>query len=309
MKQYTYTDSSNQIFNYQISLLRGKEVLHTRTLWEEVFAEDSEIFTDYYFSHKAEKNITFVCTYENVIVSMVHMTPYHMNVKGNIISTFYIVGVATKPGHRHRGLMATLLQEVFTYAKEVNSPFVFLMPADPAIYTPFGFSYIYARPEYEIPVALSSPEVYINHFENSDLTVTFINSAQDESLLCKLSGFAEEILTKQYDYFIPHTTDYFHTLLLELKSQNGGIFILTKEDRIVGYFLYATEGKPFIQEMLLSPELDFSSCGIMSTRIPIQQKEKKPIIMAKNTGLYVDTNVMDYVNLLSNLKGCINEIV
>ena len=153
MKQYTYTDSSNQIYNYQISLLRGKEVLQTRTLWEEVFAEDSENFTDYYFSHKAEKNITFVCTYENVIVSMIHMTPYHMNVKGTIISTFYIVGVATKPEHRHRGLMATLLQEVFTYAKEVNSPFVFLMPADPAIYTPFGFSYIYLRPEYEIPVA------------------------------------------------------------------------------------------------------------------------------------------------------------
>lgn len=309
MKQYTYTTSSNQIYNYQITLLRGKEVLQTRTLWEEVFAEDSENFTDYYFSHKAEKNITFVCTYENVIISMIHMTPYHMNVKGNIISTFYIVGVATKPEHRHRGLMATLLQEVFTYAKEVNSPFVFLMPADPAIYTPFGFSYIYARPEYEIPACLSSPEVYINYFQDSDLTATFIDSVQYNSVLCKLSTFAEETLSKQYDYFIPHTTDYFHTLLLELKSQNGGIFVFTKEDRIVGYFLYAAEGKPFIQEMLLSPEADFSFCNIMSTCVPVQQKEKKPIIMAKNIDSHTSTSVLDYVNLLSNLKGCINEIV
>ncbi|MBQ8189170.1 MAG: GNAT family N-acetyltransferase [Lachnospiraceae bacterium] len=308
MKSYTHTDATNQVHHYQIQKLTGKEVMHTRPLWEEVFSEDSPSFTDYYFSHKAAQNITFVCKYEDKIVSMIHMTPYDMQLQEKVIPTFYIVGVATKEEHRHRGLMATLLQEVFIYAKEVKAPFVFLMPADPAIYRPFGFSYIYERPEYEIPSGLSMSEVYINSFIDSGLSMNFIDSTQDEYLLCKLSAFASKTLKKQYDYYILHTPNYFRTLLLELKSQNGGIFYLTKDRDIVGYFLYAAEGKPFIQEMLLSLDSDIFNNCIMLTGIPIEKKETKPIIMAKN--ICDDNSVfIDYVNLLSNLKGCINEIV
>lgn len=308
MKSYTYTDATNQVHHYQIRKLTGEDVMHTRPLWEEVFSEDSPSFTDYYFSHKAAQNTTFVCKYKDRIVSMVHMTPYDMQLQEKVIPTFYIVGVATKEEHRHRGLMATLLQEVFTYAKEVKAPFVFLMPADPAIYEPFGFSYIYERPEYEVPSGLPTPEVYINSFVDSGLSMHFIDSTQDNDSLCKLSVFASETLKKQYDYYILHTPDYFRTLLLELKSQNGGIFYLTKDRDIVGYFLYAAEGKPFIQEMLLSLEPDISINNIMSTNIPIKKKKTKPIIMARN--IYDDnSDSVDYVNLLSNLKGCINEIV
>ena len=136
----------------------------------------------------------------------------------------------------------------------------------------------------------------------------FIDSTQDNDSLCKLSIFASETLKKQYDYYILHTPDYFRTLLLELKSQNGGIFYLTKDRDIVGYFLYAAEGKPFIQEMLLSLEPDISINDIMSTNMPVKKKKTKPIIMARN--IYDDnSDSVDYVNLLSNLKGCINEIV
>lgn len=85
---------------------------------------------------------------------------------------------------------------------------------------------------------------------------------------------------------------------------------MTKEDDIVGYFLYAKEEKPFIQEMLLSPMLeDLSFDTFMSTALPVQKKENKPIIMAKNIGTSTDNAAFDYVNHLSNLKGCINEIV
>ncbi len=310
MKQYTYTDSYNQLHHYHIQCISGKDVLTTRPLWEEVFDEDSPAFTDYYFSHKATQNTTFVCKYEGTIVSMVHLTPYQINIKGNIIPTFYIVGVATKEEHRHRGLMATLLQEVFTYAKEVKTPFVFLMPANPAIYEPFGFSYIYARPEYDVPTNILTPEVYINILCDNGLYLQFIDSTISESDLCKLVSFANTTLSQQYDYYIFRTSDYFRTLLAELKSQHGGIYLFKKEEDIVGYILYANEGKAFIQEMLLSSDFHtLLDSDIMSNVIPIATKDKKPIIMAKN--LYHSNNpeYPDYVNLLSNLKGCINEIV
>lgn len=310
MNQYTYTDSDNQIYHYDIQCLKGTEVLSTKPLWEEVFSEDSQAFTDYYFSRKATKNITFVCKYLGTIVSMIHMTPYNMCVKGEIIPTFYIVGAATKEEHRHRGLMATLLQEVFTYAGEVKSPFVFLMPADPAIYEPFGFSYIYARPEYDVPISMLAPTVYISKKPKDGFCVKFINASISKSDLCKLASFANNTLSQQVDYYIFRTEDYFDTLLAELQSQHGGIYLFKKEEDIVGYILYANEGNPFIQEMVLSPDFDMLVDSIfMSTYIPSVQTEKKPIIMAKNICISESLEHIDYVNLLSNLKGCINEIV
>lgn len=336
MKTYTYTDKENKLHIYHIRRLTGEDVLTTRSLWEEVFSEDSPAFTDYYFAKKASHNITFVCRLSDAdsecalssasaknnpeIISMVHLTPYEMVIDGKIIPTFYMVGVATKENHRHRGLMAALLQEAFAYAAKVKVPFIFLMPTDPAIYEPFGFSYIYSRPEYDVPDILSPNEVYINSFLENDIRVHFIEFSNSDVDLCKLSSFANETLRKNYDYYLNRTPLYYETLLAELESQNGGIFVFTKADTILGYFLYAKEKeKAFIQEVLFSQDfLSSSDFGVMSTYLPVEKKEKKPIIMAKNLNIsYPNTDIFassfeansDYVNLLSNLKGCINEIV
>ena len=41
----------------KINTIWGKDCKMARSLWQEVFYEDSMQFTDYYFENKAEKNI------------------------------------------------------------------------------------------------------------------------------------------------------------------------------------------------------------------------------------------------------------
>lgn len=308
MHFFKNTFSDNQSNPYRIECLQGQKVLDTRPLWEEVFSEDSKAFTDYYYTQKAPGNTTFICRHlpTGQIVSMVHLTPYEMALRGISLPTFYIVGVATRESFRHRGLMSTLLNKSFDYAAGLHCPFVFLMPANPAIYEPFGFSYIYSRPQYAIPENLFAKEVYINGFSASEIRVQVLEKEASFQTLNALADFASHTLSAQYDYYLMRTPSYYRTLLLELYAQNGCIYTFTLHNRLEGYFLYAEEEKsPFIQELLFSNRLyshiasmhyvnrtELSSAlptdsqpsqnSIMSTAFPIPLPESKPIIMAKN---------------------------
>lgn len=298
--------------SYRIECLQGESVLDTRPLWEEVFSEDSRAFTDYYFANKASSNTAFICRHlpGGEIVSMVHLTPYEMTLQKAVIPTFYIVGVATGESHRHRGLMSTLLNKSFEYAARLLCPFVFLMPADPAIYEPFGFSYIYSRPQYSVPEIIRRKEVYINHFPAAGIQIQCLEKETSPQTLAALSDFAGKTLSAQYDYYLTRTPSYYRTLLLELYAQKGCIYTFSLHNCLEGYFLYAEEeGRPFIQELLFSEKLhsyidslnyvnhdDVLSAAsidylsdksdnvrdVMSTPFPTPLPDRKPIIMAKN---------------------------
>ena len=127
--------------------LAEKEVHSIRPLWEQVFAEDSKAFTEYYFGNKAERNLVFTRMEGEDIVSMLHLAPY---MTGRMESVCYIVGVATKEAYRRQGLMADMMKEALQFMRAEGQPFTFLMPANPAYYLPFQFTYIYDKPAWKI---------------------------------------------------------------------------------------------------------------------------------------------------------------
>ena len=57
----------------------GEECNKTRSLWEEVFWEDSIQFTDYYFKHKAKLNTGYVIG-EYPYNAMLFRTPYMLQI-------------------------------------------------------------------------------------------------------------------------------------------------------------------------------------------------------------------------------------
>lgn len=324
MQKINDTGKNHPSENYEPDCLKGRDVLATRPLWEEVFSEDSTAFIDYYFQKKAPSNVTFVYRLlsSGEIVSMVHLTPYKMTIGTQTVPTYYIVGVATKASHRHRGLMAALLKEAFSYAESQNCPFVFLMPADPAIYEPFGFSYIYSRTQYDTASLITGNEVYIKSFPVKELSIQCLKSFAPPDVLSALSDFANAALSEQFDYYLTRTPEYYETLLAELESENGCIYVFTLHGRMEGYFLYAKEQEtPFIQELLFSRRFQTylrSHADVMSTLFPVPIPEKKPIIMAKNLSVPNHDHapfalslpeIHDYVNYFSTHKGMINEIV
>ena len=132
-----------------INKITGDFCRTARPLWEEVFYEDSVQFTDYYFENKAEQNIGYVIgqvPYE----AMMFRTPYQIQIGQARKEISYIVGVATREKCRHRGYMRKLLMHSFREMYQEKNPFTFLMPANPAIYEPFDFQYIYERDIWEL---------------------------------------------------------------------------------------------------------------------------------------------------------------
>ena len=111
----------------------------TRPLYEQAF-DDPAAFVDYYYREKCRDN-TMVVLYGEAgeVLSMLHLNPYTLRVLGQNVRSYYVVAVATDEKHRRKGHMAAVLGETFAFLEKEKVPFVFLLPVDEAIYTPFGF--------------------------------------------------------------------------------------------------------------------------------------------------------------------------
>ena len=122
-----------------VRYLKGEERIRSRALYDEVFVEDADAFSELYYQIKAQDNQILVAEDNGAIVSMLHRNPYTFRFRGTSIPAEYIVAVATKVTYRHQGLMRELLTKALRDMYADGRPFTFLMPADEAIYTPFDF--------------------------------------------------------------------------------------------------------------------------------------------------------------------------
>ena len=268
----------------------------TRTLWEEVFPEDSIQFTDYYFEHKAPNNIGYV-TGEEPYDAMMFRTPYELCIGKEQREISYLVGVATREECRHRGYMRRLLLHSFQEMYEEKQPFTFLMPANPAIYRPFGFRYIYERDVWKLrkgfdlekeleetrkitPVMPEDSELKAAGVEEdgSKSKLSGLYSVrqllEDLPILDMLAKFANEYMEKHYNIYVHRDVSYYEMQLKESQAQNGDIYVLLDEGTIKAFFLYAKEEEEvFLQEVMEAEEgiLDFLQ----------KEEKKKPIVMAR----------------------------
>lgn len=292
----------------------GDECKSARSLWEEVFSEDSKQFTDYYFENKAEKNIGYVIG-QAPYDAMMFRTPYQLQIGRKQRDISYIVGVATREACRHRGYMRKLLMHSFREMYQEKNPFTFLMPANPAIYEPFDFAYVYERdvwelkePEKMIPYleALTLEEdgrnavydlraaekdseggdeeqkLYAIGFlkgEHSDVTGLYsVRSMQKQfpnyPILRLLADFANDCLKERYNIYVYRDVSYYKMQLKESEAQNGDIYVLLEKGAIKAFFVYAREEGEVFLQEVLEAE---------DGMLDFLQKtaKKKPIIMAR----------------------------
>lgn len=258
--------------------LAEKEVHNVRPLWEKVFAEDSKEFTEYYFANKAERNLVFIRTDEEKIVSMLHLTPF---LTGRMEPVCYIVGVATEEQYRRQGLMADLLKEALQFMWEEGQPFTFLMPANPAYYTPFQFTYVYDKPVWKLNEAvlpLHYMETAAKYEAEFHLVVKGKGSLQikvaKENDMALLADFANAMLKKNADCYMHRNATYYKLLKKELIVQNGNLFFAEQDGRIKGIFAYICEKEqPAFQEVIVDEDL----AGWQMVNV----SEHKPMIMAR----------------------------
>lgn len=284
--------------------LNKKEVSATRALYEEVFCEDSEAFVSYYYETKAPVNTAYVLeTKQGEIVSMLHLTPYTMCVKSGDkwqrLPACYVVGVATRRDYRRRGCMARLLEAAVQHCAHLQISYLFLMPADAAIYEPFGFRFCYERPEFyvnykkeELPEGMTV--VDLKTTDNGKLrnmqgeAENRTESIFGENDAARLAEFANAWLYAHCDFFLQRSGEYYVNLTKELEAQRGGISVFMWKGEIAGYYAYTGEempnmgcGKDCIQEAMLSDACrNLFACSGLQPPI-LTSQIRTPVIMCR----------------------------
>ncbi|MDO4454699.1 MAG: GNAT family N-acetyltransferase [Eubacteriales bacterium] len=216
----------------------------TRSLYEEVFTEDSAEFVQYYYQNKTPFNEIFAAREDSQICGMAHLNPYLLVSDKKEIQGAYLVAVATKKEFRHRGIMTALLKEIFDFLYEKRYPFLYLMPASEAIYTPFDFRFFYTQRQKTWQTGC---------VKQKSKSMLSLREVQEKDLII-LSRILNEILSQKYRLFASRTPDYLRDLNRELRAMNGKMIGIWHGEECVGSFQLIQESETMILEPLFKEE-------------------------------------------------------
>ncbi len=222
--------------------LTEKEKPATRALWQEMFPEDSAAFLDYYYREKVPGSDISAEEAAGEPVSMIQWNPYPLWVRGRRWDSRYLVGVATRPSCRHQGLMANQIRGGLEHWRRQGMPFVWLMPADPAIYRPFGFRYVYRQWEGMLP----EPEEIVP--AEPEWTLRPLKPAEDG----RAAAFLMEELSRRYRVFPERTAPYLARLRREVASEDGGVAVAEWNGQLAGFLAFWPAEAVEIREMVLA---------------------------------------------------------
>lgn len=206
-----------------MAYLRQEDKDRSRELWAEAFPEDTEAFQEYYYQEKTRDN-RILCREENGrVISMIHLNPYRVMVKNQIWRSDYIVGVATAKEKRRQGIMRELFQDMLADLYQEGRQFCFLMPADPAIYQPFQFTWIFDQPHWNLKESTGLEKVAYD-----------VRYGSEHHPAQELADWMNAWLYSHYEVYTFRDEAYIERLMKELASENGEWTLLYNDSRLVG---------------------------------------------------------------------------
>lgn len=260
-----------------LKYLSAEEKPLSRDLWEEAFPEDSRSFDDYYYREKTKDNRILADCENGRVQSMVQMNPYLLQAGGLKWRVDYLVGVATRREKRHQGYMRRILERMMADMREEQMPFCFLMPADEAIYLPFGFTYIYRQPQWVLREDVEITRRALLEPEGNDsrrAVIPWRDAAGKRRYLEWLADWIDRWLGRRYQVYTVRDAAYLLRLMEELSSENGSLDVLYDGDTMIGiqgvwgveekeqrllyceapYIQEAAEPKPAIMARIITPD-------------------------------------------------------
>ncbi len=279
-------------------------------LWELCFG-DSKDYMSYYERWKLGRNRVFTTSDGDELISMLHLNPYEVSVFGCRDVVDYVVGVATHPDYRHRGHMRELLRRAAREARSRGKSWLFLMPADPAIYLPFDYRFFYTQERLspvcgEVPERGSATGLAWRDWEELG------GDARAEAV-----RFSNELLGENADIYAVRSEAYYEDLAAERRAGGGALVFGFRGDEAaaeVAYFL--EEGELSVTEILAAERglADGYVAGLAAraekaaildarwTCLP-GEHSRKPIMMARIL------DVEAFVGMLRGARPCGAEFV
>lgn len=220
----------------EIRKLDVTEHSSTRPLYEEVFAEDSQGFVDYYYTEKTKDNQIYVIEEDGGIQAMIHLNPYELRVNGIKKDVDYIVAVATRKAYRKRGYMGELLRRALRDMYASGRSFTFLMPAAEAIYTPYDFRTVYEQERKRCPRKDSGTLVLE---DGRECRV----SPAEESEMEELAAAANRELSSAYQVYAYRSEAYYRRIQKEYASEGAHLMVYREGERILDLRPYIPDGQ------------------------------------------------------------------
>ena len=244
------------------------------SLWIEVFG-DKEQFVEHYMDSTWKWNQVLLlpcykpehlqekvfCKLESFsekteIISMLHMNPYVLNVKDEIVNVHYIVGVCTREELRGKGYMDILLKKALFILKEQQEPFAYLMPADVEIYLPYQF----------VPAGFVEKKIYSVFRQGqglqtaATLVIPFQNlSTEDRHKVIRLAK------GRRGDVYVQLTEEYLLELEAQTHTYDGELITAWQSGEPLGLAAYLYEEGETPIEVIQFLAADGCAAGVRDT--------------------------------------------
>ncbi len=256
----------------ELRLLNPEEHGKTRELWEQVFPEDTCAFLDYYYFIKTQNNKIYVIEEDGKIRSMLQLNPYMLQIGKKRHLCRYVIAVSTEEAYRKRGYCRQLLLRSMEDLWREKEPFVYLMPASAAIYTPYGFRFVYGQKQAKLCLETVGMGSAANLPASEVSAVGLAEDAEDVKIreariadaqqMAELFDTCKDLLPArvQYQVYAVRDAHYYQRMILEQQSENGGYSLSFSKGQLVGMFAYSEEGEIEILEPIFLPGYEKVFC-------------------------------------------------
>lgn len=204
-------------------------------LWAYCFEKPDEPFFQWYFSRVCQMDDVVVAEENQHIAADLHLRPYTLNLRGNSMPVDYMVGVATHPAARGRGIASKLLKNSFRISRSRGKSAVILMPSDASFYMPLGCSFYVQQWERS-----AAPEWLARIGEKPEKAMT-VSSPDEWHILASVY----EKFTERRNGFTQRDERTWRTFI-EGQLNEGYIAVTGDETGPTGYLCYGIDGRRLI---------------------------------------------------------------
>ncbi len=208
-----------------LTYLSTEEKDETKPLYHMCFPEDSESFIEYYYTEKTNDNEILVKKDNGFIISMIQRNPYMIKMKERQLKLDYLVAVSTEESRRREGHFRDVLTKLLHDEEAAGKPITYLVPVNPSVYEPMGFTFIGDVDIYELT----------EDAKKSLLHTTCRDIPDDCS---RAAEYMEKWLDKRYEMHTRRDEAYVSRLIKELASENGTLEFLESDGKLVGLDAY-----------------------------------------------------------------------